>query len=264
MRFCDFNSPEGFICALRIALSMKWGSMSLGAPVCSSWIWLSRGSSKRTVFFPLGDIRVPSVRQGNLMIANMVALLLLLDTKNIWWVIEQPARSLMQEHPRWRLLETLRPVFRIHVWMPWPQHLGSLVSLSSDCRNKPMPCTDCRALAAERLPMGTCPECLRACPFCEYVRGQRIISLPRRRATTKVRLWGVHSEGQLDLLQPGLDRGPAAVPLQGHSREDRAPQRGDGEIYDLSIRQAFCLRRARFEVEPNVPQRVRRGHRTPI
>ena len=89
------------------------------APVCSTWVLLNRGTSKRSKHFPLGDQTVPSVRIGNKMVSRTILALLLCQIRRIWWVLEQPQGSLMESHPRFRwMLKRLR-VYRVRICMSW-------------------------------------------------------------------------------------------------------------------------------------------------
>lgn len=112
------------------------------APVCSSWCWVARGSTRRSISFPGGDSSRQSVADGNCMVsrsgsllhqntcANMSArhcrvaccqfvshtcpcvwrcwgprvilLCILALHKGAQIMIEQPQGSLMQYHSRWR------------------------------------------------------------------------------------------------------------------------------------------------------------------
>ena len=51
------------------------------------------------------------------MVSNLVLLLYLLHARGVWWVVEQPARSLLEEHPRWVEMAARFVVYRTHVWM---------------------------------------------------------------------------------------------------------------------------------------------------
>ena len=71
------------------------------ATVCSSWVWICRSTTKRSIAFPLGiEPRCKAVEAGNIMVSNMAVLLLWALAKKVSWVVEQPGTSLMFEHPR--------------------------------------------------------------------------------------------------------------------------------------------------------------------
>lgn len=61
-------SRLGFFVALRFVLRLRPGGiLSLGPP-CGSFIWCNLGTSQRTEESPLGNIDVPSVLLGNLLL----------------------------------------------------------------------------------------------------------------------------------------------------------------------------------------------------
>ena len=59
----------------------------------------SRGSSKRSSSRPLGEESYESVQDANRMVGRVVILLLLCQAKRIWWLLEQPVNSLLEQHP---------------------------------------------------------------------------------------------------------------------------------------------------------------------
>ena len=81
----------GFAAAVLLVLSLQRGGGFFAAPVCSSWVWLNRGTSRRAVWSPLGDSRVESVRAGNMMVVNVVLLCYLVTAMGLFWAIEQVA-----------------------------------------------------------------------------------------------------------------------------------------------------------------------------
>ncbi|CAK8998358.1 unnamed protein product [Durusdinium trenchii] len=110
-RCMDFMTPEGFVNAVFQVLRLSPGSSLTLAPVCSTWVWVSRGSTKRSRALPLGNTGAPSVRLGNLMVGRCALLLLLAAARGVWWVLEQPKGSLLEYHPAMQ-----RVLRRIRVW----------------------------------------------------------------------------------------------------------------------------------------------------
>ena len=51
----------GFVNAVLLAVRVARGGGSNTAPVCSTWVWLSRHSTKRRLWYPLGNPHVPCV-----------------------------------------------------------------------------------------------------------------------------------------------------------------------------------------------------------
>ena len=58
-----------------------------------------------------------SVRAANRMIWRVVALLLICSSKGVWWILEQPERSLMEHHPAMQLLFGLVKCHRVSLNM---------------------------------------------------------------------------------------------------------------------------------------------------
>ena len=101
---CDFNSAAGFASILAVVRRMRSGSLLMCAPVCSSWVWMSRSVTLRSRILPLGDVNQASVAAGNLQVSRLVLLLMLVAHWGGTWVVEQPMTSLMWMHPRFQAL----------------------------------------------------------------------------------------------------------------------------------------------------------------
>ena len=52
----------GFVNAALLAVRVARGGGSNTAPVCSTWVWLSRHTTKRRLWYPLGDPHLPCVQ----------------------------------------------------------------------------------------------------------------------------------------------------------------------------------------------------------
>jgi hypothetical protein len=89
----------------------------LTAPVCSTWVWMNRGTSQRTSDAPLGNTKISGVRLANLMVSRVILCLILVVCKGGWWVLEQPQGSLMERHPRFRWLCRVCNVYRVRMTM---------------------------------------------------------------------------------------------------------------------------------------------------
>ena len=108
----DILDDDGFILAVLMTMKLRAGGAALSAPVCSTWVWINRATSKRSTTSPLGDVSVPSVKAGNIMVARVILLLMICHAKGIWWVLEQPLSSIMEMHPSFQALVKLIPVFK--------------------------------------------------------------------------------------------------------------------------------------------------------
>ena len=113
----DILGDMGFCNAILLALQSAPGSFCMLAPVCSTWVFLNRGTSRRCRARPLGDTRVVSVRQANIMVSRVCLLLYIFISKGVWWLLEQPVSSLLEYHPRMQEMATLHPMFRAFTWL---------------------------------------------------------------------------------------------------------------------------------------------------
>ena len=65
----------------------------------------------------LGDESVQSVKDANCMLWRIVALLLICSAKGVFWILEQPERSLMESHPAIQLLFGCVRCYRVSIHM---------------------------------------------------------------------------------------------------------------------------------------------------
>ena len=95
----DILTPYGFIYATTMVMSLdqRTGILWL-ATVCSSWVWMSRNSTGRSIRNPLGGTGT-STTQGNTMVARCSLLVLVCIAVGNSWALEQPATSFMVMHP---------------------------------------------------------------------------------------------------------------------------------------------------------------------
>ena len=93
----DMNSSIGFVVALQFARRLQKLMDSLGwfGTVCSTWVWLCRGTTLRTLYRPRGDVLEYCVREGNRMTARSALLIAYLYSTGVTWCLEQPSSSLM-------------------------------------------------------------------------------------------------------------------------------------------------------------------------
>ena len=115
----DFLTERGFLMAYLMASRVKNNGIAWFAPVCSSWTYMSRGSTQRSLHNPLGDTAVSSVAQGNCMAARCCLLIMYFTAHKIEWVLEQPASTLFHLHPRFQRLLQLpfMKVYKVWLWM---------------------------------------------------------------------------------------------------------------------------------------------------
>ena len=94
-------SDTGFVLVLQKQLRVRSPTgITVLAPQCSSYSWMSRYSSGRNVLEPLGNIRSPSVRDGKLMVSRVILILMLIMARRSIFILEQPLQSILPLHPR--------------------------------------------------------------------------------------------------------------------------------------------------------------------
>ena len=92
----DICTEKGFRHALQLDCRLMPGSTCWAAPVCSSWVWVSRSSSGRNARRPQGDTKISWVSQGNLQVKLTVTVLLVAFMRGAYVYIEQPCSSMME------------------------------------------------------------------------------------------------------------------------------------------------------------------------
>jgi hypothetical protein len=113
-QLCDYTGDSGFGFAAELAAMLNPcnGGASLSAPVCSTWVMINVGTSGRSCTRPLGNAHYPSVKAANMMVSRLCLLLMLLSSRGIWWIVEQPRGSLLEHHPRFQELMTVITIYR--------------------------------------------------------------------------------------------------------------------------------------------------------
>ncbi|CAK9026290.1 unnamed protein product, partial [Durusdinium trenchii] len=95
----DLTTNAGFVAALYHTCRLSPGSGWLAAPVCSSFVFMSHGTTKRSASRPLGEESYPSVALGNLLLARTLVILMVAHALGCMWILEQPKGSVMELHP---------------------------------------------------------------------------------------------------------------------------------------------------------------------
>lgn len=96
----DILRTGGFLRALRLVLRLRVAGLLFTGTPCSSWIFLSRGSTQRSSTNPLGNQRLQNVLSANVTVARTALLCLVAWARGAQWATEQPGSSLMPMHPR--------------------------------------------------------------------------------------------------------------------------------------------------------------------
>ncbi len=118
----DFCGPEGFVLACSLCLRLQSVAFVSFAPVCSSWVWVSRSKTGRCQAFPLGSTEYIKVRKANIMVGRCILLIAYLTIKGVTWLLEQPMNSWIHLHP---LFQWLLRTFGIFAYNMNMQQLGS-------------------------------------------------------------------------------------------------------------------------------------------
>jgi hypothetical protein len=138
----DFLGNSGFALAVNSAVRLAPGGLAPLGPTCSTWVFLSRGSTGRTMLFPIGWESCSGVRNANIMAARVCVIVMLITFYKAYVLLEQPTSSLFTLYPRW--IMTLR-ILRSNGIRMWRQlvHLGAFGAPS----NKPLHIiSNCHAL----------------------------------------------------------------------------------------------------------------------
>ena len=91
----DLLSPEGFMSAIRHVRDIKPGGLAHVATVCSTWVYLSRASTGRSMSKPLGFRGSKVTEDANCMAARVSLLLIFMTAIGVWFLHEQPLSSLI-------------------------------------------------------------------------------------------------------------------------------------------------------------------------
>ena len=96
----NLGTKHGFCLALKLICRLRRFGLTWWAPPCSSWVWISRATNKRSVDDPLGDENQKRVRWNNRLVSRLMILLELVRFLGLFWILEQPQSSIILEHPK--------------------------------------------------------------------------------------------------------------------------------------------------------------------
>ena len=92
----------GFAAAIRLALSIVMGGTAWFGVPCSTFVFMSRGHTKRSWRFPKGNTKRKDVRQANEIVDRVAFLIDILACRKVHWIMEQPLNSLLCAMPAMR------------------------------------------------------------------------------------------------------------------------------------------------------------------
>ena len=113
----NLNCSEGLLSALLLATRITRHGLAHWATVCSTWIFMSRSSVKRSADNVWGNLDSKAVMEANCQVSCMCMILVLLDCLGIEWILEQPMTSLMDKVPLFSLLPRAGQLRRTSTWM---------------------------------------------------------------------------------------------------------------------------------------------------
>ena len=95
----DLATTTGFALALNLVLRILNHGMLWTAPVCSSWVWISRSRTGRSTLNASGNLKHLSVRTANRMVDFTVLLIVVAYARGVEVYLEQPCSSVMPHYP---------------------------------------------------------------------------------------------------------------------------------------------------------------------
>ena len=94
----DILTPVGFLVTLAAAMRIRRGGVFWAAPPCSTWVFLSRGSTGQNKS-PSGNWKAsPYVASQNALVCRLLLLARLRIARQVYYIIEQPRSSCMFEY----------------------------------------------------------------------------------------------------------------------------------------------------------------------
>ena len=107
--FHNIIKRKGFKRALDLILECVVGASVWFAPVCGSWVFISRSGTDRTQAEAEGNLNYPRVRQSNIMVVHCTILLLAAWMRNLHTFVEQQIPSLMIFSPFVEVVSSCMP-----------------------------------------------------------------------------------------------------------------------------------------------------------
>ena len=125
----DLCSDIGFASTLCAVMRVKTTGMIMLGPQCSSWVWLSRSASRRSLANPYGDPSVASVAEGNVVNERVAMICAICSMLGIVWLVEQPASSLFFNTELMSMVVAKENAFQRHFFMKEFGHANSKPTL---------------------------------------------------------------------------------------------------------------------------------------
>ena len=90
---------SGMAAAILLSLSIVVGGTAWFGVPCSTFVFMSRGHTKRSRRKPKGNVKRKDVRQANLIVERVSFLIKILAKRKVYWIMEQPLNSLLWYMP---------------------------------------------------------------------------------------------------------------------------------------------------------------------
>ena len=127
-------TPKGFAMAIEMAMAIVPNGMAWFGVPCSTFVWISRGHTKRSRATPLGDELRSDVRNANRIVRRVLVILNILVRRSVFFIIEQPAGSLLWRMPGVRRIARSVQIKNIK-WQRrfvWLGHYGHRIAKPSE------------------------------------------------------------------------------------------------------------------------------------
>lgn len=92
-------TDAGMAAAILLCLSLVVGGTAWFGVPCSTFVFMSRGHTKRSRMKPKGNVKRQDVRQANLIVERVSFLIKILAKRKVHWIMEQPLNSLLWYMP---------------------------------------------------------------------------------------------------------------------------------------------------------------------
>lgn len=119
-------TKSGMAASILLALSIVVGGTAWFGVPCSTFVFMSRGHTKRSRKKPKGNVKRTDVRQANVIVERVCFLIKILAMRKVYWIIEQPLNSLLWYMPA---IKRARRYYRVNQlnWQRrflWMGHYG--------------------------------------------------------------------------------------------------------------------------------------------
>ena len=113
----DLLTHKGFYEALDIVMALTVGALVLLGPPCSLWVFMANSYHKRKKYNAVGDVSKFPVRCANMLVRNTCFLLSLAHYRRVWFILEQPSSSHMQNYSWVQRLCRVLHARRVFTWL---------------------------------------------------------------------------------------------------------------------------------------------------